>query len=101
MKEFIGKLSEIKIPITITQIEMNKSTSDELLRGVPKMDHNVKIGYLYSITGVPIVTNNNLNDGEIKMLYSDGKYKTIFSIDEDSIMKSDFEMEYECDWLSS
>lgn len=101
MDKFVESLSEIKIPITITQIEMNASTSDKLLRNVPKLKQNRKIDYLHSFTGIPIVINEELENGEAKILYSDGKYSTIQTIDGVSCIdkeKSSFKMEYECKW---
>lgn len=35
MNEFIECLNKIKIPVTITQIEMNTDTSYKLLRTIP------------------------------------------------------------------
>lgn len=99
MNEFIEKLSEIKIPITITQIEMNKDTSDKLLSSVPEIKRSESIGYLHSFTGIPIVNNDDLKDGEVKILYSDGKYKTISTIDSRP-QKYSFKMEYECKWFN-
>ena len=101
MDKFVESLSEIKIPITITQIEMNASTSDKLLRNVPKLKQNRKIDYLHSFTGIPIVINEEIENREVKILYSDGKYSTIQIIEDISCIdteKNSFEMEYECKW---
>lgn len=101
MDKFVESLSEIKIPITVTQIEMNTNTSDKLLKNVPQLKQNRKIDYLYSFTGIPIVINEELENREVKILYSDGKYSTIQIIEDISCIdkeKNSFKMEYKCNW---
>ena len=99
MNEFIKCLNKIKIPVTITQIEMNNNTSDKLLRTIPTSKQLEKIGYLHISTGVPIIINDELDNGEVKILYSDDKYSTISTIEAESIYKNiPLKMEYECKW---
>lgn len=99
MNEFIKCLNKIKIPVTITQIEMNNNTSDKLLRTIPTSKQLGKIGYLHISIGVPIIINDELDNGEVKILYSDGKYSTISTIEAESIYKNiPLKMEYECKW---
>lgn len=103
MDNFIENLNKIKIRVTVTQIEMNTNTSDKLLRTVPQLEQNRKFDYLHSLTGIPIVINEKLKNGEIKILYSDGKYSTISTIEYTSSLdkeKSSFKMEYESDWCN-
>lgn len=99
MNEFIKCLNKIKIPVTIIQVEMNIYTSDKLLRQIPTSKQLEKIGYLHISTGVPIMINDELGNGEVKILYSDGKYSTISTIEAESIYKNiPLKMEYECKW---
>ncbi|MBF9984283.1 hypothetical protein I4O28_06265 [Clostridioides difficile] len=103
MDNLIENLNKIKIRITVTQIEMNTNTFDKLLRTVPQLEQNRKIDYLHSFTGIPIVINEKLKNGEIKILYSDGKYSIISTIEYISSLdkeKSSFKMEYEYDWCN-
>ena len=99
MNEFIESLNKIKIPVTIIQVEMNTYTSDKLLRQIPTSKQLEKIGYLHISIGVPIIINDELDNGEVKILYSDGKYSTISTIEAESIYKNiPFKMEYERKW---
>lgn len=99
MNEFIECLNKIKIPVTITQIEMNTDTSYKLLRTIPTSKQIEKIGYLHISTGVPVMVNDELNSGEVKILYSDGKCLTISTIEAESLYRKDasFKMEYGCE----
>lgn len=101
MNDFIKSLNSIKIPVTIVQIEMNANTSEKLLGKIPISKQYGKVEYLHRFTGVPIVINEELNNGETKILYSDGKYSTISTIEPESIYikYTPFKMEYECDWI--
>ena len=99
MNEFIESLNKIKIPVTIIQVEMNTYTSDKLLRQIPTSKQLEKIGYLHISTGVPIMINDELGNGEVKILYNDGKYSTISTIEAESAHKNmPFKMEYERKW---
>ena len=98
MNEFIKCLNKIKIPVTITQIEMNTYTSDKLLRTIPT-SKQLENGHLHISTGVPIMINDELDNGEVKILYNDGKYSTISTIEAESAHKNmPFKMEYERKW---
>ena len=79
MNEFIKCLNKIKIPVTITQIEMNTYTSDKLLRTIP--------------------TSKQLENGEVKILYNDGKYSTISTIESEYKKDTSFKVEYECELM--
>ena len=99
MNEFIKCLNKIKIPVTITQIEMNTYTSDKLLRQIPTSKQLEKIGYLHISIGVPIIINDELDNGEVKILYSDGKYSTISTIESEYKKDTSFKVEYECELM--
>lgn len=45
------------------------------------------------------MVNDELNSGEVKILYSDGKYLTISTIEAESLYRKDasFKMEYGCE----
>lgn len=77
---------------------MNTYTSDKLLRTIPT-SKQLENGHLHISTGVPIMINDELDNGEVKILYNDGKYSTISTIESEYKKDTSFKVEYECELM--
>lgn len=100
-EKIIKDLQSIKVPLTVTKIEMNENTADSVLREIPSVDeYEREIVFLKTFSGIGINTNQDLDDNVIKLIYYNGK-ETCISITDRNMFRDNnsFKMEYKSEWF--
>lgn len=95
----IEVLKSIKVPSTVTRIEMNKNTADILLKEIPSVNE-YEVGFIKTFPGISIINNQDLDDNIIKLIYHNGK-ETCISITNENMFRDNnsFKMEYKSEWF--
>lgn len=100
-EKIIKDLQNIKMPLTVTKIEINENTADSVLREISLVDeYEREIGFIKTFPGIGININQELDDNVIKLIYHNGK-ETCISITDENMFRDNnsFKMEYESEWF--
>lgn len=100
-EKIIKDLQNIKVPLIVTKIEMNKNTADSVLREIPSInEYEKEIGLLKTFPGIDIIDNQGLEDNVIKLIYHNGKETCITTTNENMFRDNNsFKMEYESEYF--
>lgn len=95
----IEVLKSIKVPSTVTRIEMNKNTADILLKEIPSVNE-YEVGFIKTFPGISIINNQDLDDNIIKLIYHNGK-ETCISITDGNMFRDNnsFKIEHKSEWF--
>lgn len=100
-ENFIKDLQNIKVPSTVTKMEMNKNTADSVLRETPSADDfKREMGFIKTFPGISININQDLDDNVIKLIYHNGKETCVSTTNENMFRDNNsFKMEYKSEWF--